>query len=51
MRKQSKQKIYGAALAALSILVAFWTGDATLGVLFVPLGLYLVFTKEYWLND
>lgn len=26
----SKQKVYGAALAALSILVAFWTGDATL---------------------
>lgn len=51
MRNQSKQKLYGAALAALSILVAFWTGDATLAVLFIPLGLYLVFTKEYWLND
>lgn len=46
-----KQKLYGAALAALSSLVAFWTGDATLAALFIPLGLYLVFTKEYWLND
>lgn len=51
MDKQLKQKVYGAALAALSILVAFWTGDATLSVLFVPMGIYLVFTKEYWLND
>lgn len=51
MRKQSKQKVYGAALAALSILVAFWTGDATLSVLFVPMGIYLVFTGDYWLND
>lgn len=53
--KLRKQRIMGAALVLLSILVLFWaaTGkspewqDGTVVLLILPLGLYMMFTKHY----
>lgn len=42
-----KQKAIGLAVIILSILTATIIKDATLSVLAVPLGLYLIFTKNH----
>lgn len=42
-----KQKLSGLILAAIGILTPFvCDGDATASIIVLPLGLYLVFTKE-----
>lgn len=42
-----KQKLSGLTLAAIGILIPFVAdGDATASILILPLGLFLVFTKE-----
>lgn len=42
-----KQKLSGLILAIIGIIIPFiMDGDATASVLFLPLGLYLLFTKE-----
>lgn len=40
------QKLIGVLCIALTILSAILIQDVTIGCLFVPLGLYLMFTKE-----
>lgn len=45
------QKISGLFLILFSLLVAWLDNDAGAAVLFVPLGLYLIFTQKqvmYW---
>lgn len=47
-----QQKLYGIALLLLTIVVCVFTGDATIAVITVPLGLTLVASKKMWLiND
>ena len=47
-----KQRRYGLAVLALSVLAAFLTsGDITATILLAPLGVYLVFTKEMVIMD
>jgi hypothetical protein len=47
-----KQKICGAIVAALGVLSAIiLNGDITAALLLVPLGLYVMFTKEKVLMD
>ncbi len=42
-----KQKITGFVLVGISVLLPLLLdGDATVSVFFLPLGLYLIFTKE-----
>ena len=42
-----KQKIFGILMAAFGILIPFVAdGDATASLLFIPMGLYTIFTKE-----
>ena len=42
-----KQKLAGLTLAAIGLLIPFvCDGDATASVLILPLGLYVLFTKE-----
>ena len=42
-----KQKLSGLTLAAIGILIPFIVdGDATASLLVLPMGLYLLFTKE-----
>jgi hypothetical protein len=42
-----KQKLSGLIMAAIGILIPFVAdGDATASILILPLGLYLLFTKE-----
>ena len=42
-----KQKIIGLLLVFIGIIIPFLLdGDATVSVLVVPLGLYLIFTKN-----
>ena len=42
-----KQKLSGLTLATIGILIPFvCDGDATASVLILPLGLYILFTKE-----
>ena len=42
-----KQKLAGLTLAAIGILIPFvCDGDATASILILPLGLFLMFTKE-----
>ena len=47
-----KQKMMGIALIIISILIPILLdGDATASLLFLPLGIYMLFTKEkviYW---
>lgn len=41
------QKLFGAIMLVLAILIPFiMAGDATPDLLFVPMGLYLLFTTE-----
>ena len=47
-----QQKLYGIALLFLTIAVCAFTGDVTIAVITVPLGLTLVASKKMWLiND
>lgn len=47
-----QQKLYGIALLLLTIAVCAFTGDATIAVITVPLGLTLVASKKMWtIND
>lgn len=41
-----KQKLYGIALIAIGILSVLPDKDATAALLIVPMGIYMVFTKE-----
>ena len=42
-----KQKMMGIALIIISILIPIvCDGDATTSLLFLPLGIYMIFTKE-----
>lgn len=53
--KMRKQKIMGAVLVLISALVlvgaatgrSFYDRDATVVLLILPLGLYMIFTKNY----
>lgn len=40
------QKMCGLILIALTIVSAICLGDATIGIILVPLGIYLLFTRE-----
>jgi hypothetical protein len=44
--KHIEQKIAGIFLALASIPVIHFENDATVAALFIPLGLYLIFTKK-----
>lgn len=44
-----QQKIYGVVLLILTIAACAFTGDATIAVITVPLGLTLVVSKKMWL--
>lgn len=44
-----QQKLYGIALLLLTIAVCAFTGDVTIAVITVPLGLTLVVSKRMWL--
>ena len=44
-----QQRIYGIALLILTIAVCVFTGDATIAVITVPLGMMLVASKRMWL--
>lgn len=47
-----QQKIYGVVLLILTIAACTFTGDATIAVITVPLGLTLVASKKMWIiND
>ena len=42
-----KQKLSGLALASIGIIIPFINdGDATFSLIALPLGIYLIFTKE-----
>ena len=42
-----KQKIFGVIVAAFGILFPFVVdGDATMSLFIIPMGLYMIFTKE-----
>ena len=42
-----KQKLCGVALVSIGVIIPFiLDGDATVSLLFIPLGLYLIFTKN-----
>ena len=44
-----QQKIYGVVLLILTIAACAFTGDATIAVVTVPLGLTLIVSKRMWL--
>ena len=44
-----QQKIYGVVLLILTIAACAFTGDATIAVITVPLGLTLITSKQMWL--
>lgn len=47
MNKRIKQTLMGLALVALGVIIPIvLDGDATVSVVVVPLGLYLIATKE-----
>ena len=42
-----KQKLCGVALVSIGVIIPFiLDGDATVSLLLIPLGLYLIFTKN-----
>lgn len=41
-----KQKACGILLVAIAAAASFLTGDGTANLIFLPLGLYLTFTKQ-----
>lgn len=44
-----KQRLLGILLIAIGVGSTFIDGDATAAFLIVPLGLVLLFSKNYWL--
>ena len=51
-KQRKKQYVMGAALIVSGILaVALVGGDATIALITVPLGLYLIFTKEILIGN
>lgn len=51
-KRRKKQLLMGAALIASGILaVVLVGGDATIALITVPLGLYLIFTKEILIGN
>lgn len=47
-----KQKLIG--IAMLLLTAVSWIvldGDATIGILYVPISIYLIFTKKMWVMD
>ena len=45
-----EQKLLGLLLFIIGVIVPFIEGDATASVIFIPLGLYAIFTREYILS-
>ena len=45
-----KQKLLGLLLLIIGVIVPFIEGDATASVIFIPSGLYVIFTREYILS-
>ena len=41
-----KQKLVGTMMLVISIVTPILTGDATISLIMLPLGLYLIFTKD-----
>lgn len=50
-KKMIKQKLCGIACIGITVFSGVLFHDVTIGGLFVPLGLYLIVTRDYWLND
>lgn len=49
--KMILQKIYALILILLSLFsILVLQGDATVAAFLIPFALYLIFTKQYWLN-
>lgn len=47
-----RQKLYGIGMLILAVLLAvLLEGDLTFPLVLGAFGLYLVFTREYWMND
>ena len=46
-----KQRLCGAVLIALAVLAIILLGDATVAVILVPMGLFLIFTKEMCITN
>lgn len=46
-----RQKLMGLGLIALCVLIILFSKDATFAVIGIPLGIYLIFTKEMVLDD
>ena len=44
------QKLIGVCLVGLSILAAVLLKEGTVGLIFAPWGLYLIFTKRLWIS-
>jgi hypothetical protein len=40
------QKLCGLILIALTVVSAIFLGDATIGIITLPLGIYLLFTRQ-----
>lgn len=40
------QKLCGLIMIALTVVSAICLGDATIGIILVPLGVYLLFTRQ-----
>lgn len=48
-KKMLKQKVNGLIVVLISLATVPIDNDITFAVLGVPFGLYLMFTKEYWM--
>lgn len=46
-----KQKLIGVLLIVLTVIAVIYTGDATVSLLTVPVGLMLIFTKRACIVD
>ena len=42
----AKQKLVGLLMIVISVITPLLTGDATISLIMLPLGLYLIFTKD-----
>lgn len=46
-----KQKLFGLAMIAMAILTLVLTKDATIAVFLIPMGLFVIFTKDCFMYD
>lgn len=44
-----QQKLMGLFFILVSVLMVLIDGDGTVGVMFVPFGIYMIFTKKCWI--